>query len=150
MDAFLALTMLTLALITAAYGVTAALRARTEETSGRAEPVLANAVGRLRWAAGHLVIAFGGAVLIMLLSGLGLTLGYGADPGPILAACMVQLPAIWTLGALAVLLHGLAPRLAPASWAATPRRAAAPALPTTLIKRRPCSPRPVMAMRHSR
>jgi ABC-2 type transport system permease protein len=105
-------------MLAALYAVSAVLRLHSEETGGRAEPILANAVGRLRWATGHLTIAFGGAALIMLLSGLGLTLGYGADLGPILAATLVQLPAIWTLGALAVLLHGISPRLSPASWAA--------------------------------
>ncbi|MFJ9377643.1 ABC transporter permease [Streptomyces sp. NPDC101455] len=117
-NAFLATMVGMFGMLAALYAVSSVLRLHSEETGQRAEPILANAVGRLRWAAGHLVIAFGGAVLIMLLSGLGLTLGYGADPGPILAATLVQLPAIWTLGALAVLLHGLSPRLSPLSWAA--------------------------------
>ncbi|WP_405991863.1 ABC transporter permease [Streptomyces sp. NBC_00986] len=117
-NAFLATMVGMFGMLAALYAVSSVLRLHSEETGRRAEPILANAVGRLRWAAGHLVIAFGGAVLIMLLSGLGLTLGYGADLGPILAAGLVQLPAIWTLGALAVLLHGISPRLSPASWAA--------------------------------
>ncbi|MGX9887506.1 ABC transporter permease [Streptomyces sp. NPDC002276] len=117
-DAFLATMVGMFGMLAALYAVSSVLRLHSEETTGRAEPILANAVGRLRWAAGHLTIAFAGAALIMLLSGLGLTLGYGAEPGPILAATLVQLPAIWTLGALAVLLHGLSPRLSPLSWAA--------------------------------
>jgi ABC-2 type transport system permease protein len=116
-DAFLATMVGMFGMLAALYAVSSVLRLHSEETGQRAEPILANAVGRLRWAAGHLTIAFVGAVVIMLLSGLGLTLGYGAEPGPILAATLVQLPAIWTLGALAVLLHGISPRLAPASWA---------------------------------
>ncbi|SED90224.1 ABC-2 type transport system permease protein [Streptomyces sp. 3213] len=117
-DAFLATMVGMFGMLAALYAVSSVLRLHSEETTGRAEPILANAVGRLRWAAGHLTIAFAGAALIMLLSGLGLTLGYGAEPGPILAATLVQLPAVWTLGALAVLLHGLSPRLSPLSWAA--------------------------------
>ncbi|MFJ9631518.1 ABC transporter permease [Streptomyces sp. NPDC101175] len=117
-DAFLATMVGMFGMLAALYTVSSVLRLHGEETGGRAEPILANAVGRLRWAAGHLTIAFAGAAWIMLLSGLGLTLGYGAEPGPILTACLVQLPAVWTLGALAVLLHGLSPRLSPASWAA--------------------------------
>lgn len=115
-DAFLAAMTGILGLVAALYVVASVLRLHGEETSGRAEPVLANAVGRLRWAAGHLVIAFGGAALIMLLAGLGLAVGHGRDAGPILAGCLVQLPAVWTVGGLAVLLYGLAPRLAPAAW----------------------------------
>lgn len=73
-------------------------------------------MGRLRWAGGHLVIAFGGAVLILLLSGLGLALGYGQELGPVIGASLVQVPAVWVLGGLAVLLYGVSPRLAVGAW----------------------------------
>ncbi|MFJ4278525.1 ABC transporter permease [Streptomyces massasporeus] len=115
-DAFLASMVGMLGLIAALYIVASVLRLHGEETSGRAEPVLANAVGRVRWAVGHLVIAFGGAALIMLLAGLGFAVGYGKETGPILAACLVQLPAVWVIGGLAVLLHGVLPRAALAAW----------------------------------
>lgn len=115
-DAFLASMTGMLGLIAALYVVGSVLRLHGEETSGRAEPVLAAAVGRLRWAAGHLSVAFGGSALIMLLAGLGFAVGYGKDTGPILVACLVQLPAVWVVGGLAVLLYGVAPRSAPAAW----------------------------------
>ncbi|MFI6659942.1 ABC transporter permease [Streptomyces sp. NPDC050523] len=115
-DAFLASMVGMMGLIAALYVVGSVLRLNGEETSGRAEPVLANAVGRLRWAAGHLVIAFGGSVLIMLLTGLGFIVGYGKEAGAILGACLVQLPAIWVIGGLAVLLYGVLPRAATAAW----------------------------------
>ncbi|MFF5960329.1 ABC transporter permease [Streptomyces luteogriseus] len=115
-DAFLASMVGMLGLIAALYIVASVLRLHGEETSGRAEPVLANAVGRVRWAAGHLVIAFGGAALIMLLAGLGLAVGYGRETGPILGACLVQLPAVWVVGGVAALLHGVLPRAALAAW----------------------------------
>ena len=115
-DAFLASMIGMLGLVAALWIVASVLRLHGEETSGRAEPVLANAVGRLRWAAGHLVIAFGGAALIMLLAGLGFAVGYGRQTGPVLAACLVQLPAVWVVGGVAVLLHGILPRAAVAAW----------------------------------
>ncbi|MET8664897.1 ABC transporter permease [Streptomyces tendae] len=116
-DAFVSAMIGMLGLIAALYVVASVLRLGGEETSGRAEPVLAGAVGRLRWAAGHLVIAFGGAALIMLLAGLGFAAGYGQDVGAIMGACLVQLPAVWVIGGAAVLLHGLLPRAAVAGWA---------------------------------
>ncbi|MFH8445277.1 ABC transporter permease [Streptomyces sp. NPDC018026] len=116
-DAFVSAMVGMLGLIAALYVVASVLRLSGEETSGRAEPVLAGAVGRLRWAAGHLVIAFGGAALIMLLAGLGFAAGYRQDFGAILGACLVQLPAVWVIGGAAVLLHGLLPRAAVAAWA---------------------------------
>jgi ABC-2 type transport system permease protein len=115
-DAFLASMTGMLGLVAALYIVASVLRLHGEETSGRAEPLLANAVGRLRWAAGHLAVAFGGSVLIMLLAGAGLAAGYGKEVGPILGACVVQVAGVWVIGGLAVLLYGLAPRLAPAAW----------------------------------
>jgi ABC-2 type transport system permease protein len=96
--------------------VASVLRLHGEETSGRAEPVLATAVGRLRWAAGHLVIAFGGSALILLLAGLGLAAGHGGRTGPLLGACLVQIPAVWVVGGVAVLLYGVLPRGAAAAW----------------------------------
>lgn len=53
----------------------------------------------------------------MLLAGLGFSAGYGKEALPILAACLIQIPAIWLVGGLTVLLYGTAPRLAPAAWA---------------------------------
>lgn len=117
-EAFLATMVGLLGMVAALYVVASVLRLHGEETSQRAEPVLANAVGRLRWAAGHLVIAFGGAVLLMLVGGLGLALGYGKDLGPVLGACLVQVAAVWALGGLAVLLVGAFPRAAAAAWGA--------------------------------
>ncbi|WP_432167363.1 ABC transporter permease [Streptomyces sp. bgisy031] len=116
-DAFLATMVGMLGMVAALYVVSSVLRLGGEETSQRAEPVLAAAVGRLRWAAGHLVIAFGGAALIMVLGGLGLGIGYGKDFGPVLGACLTQLAAIWVIGGLAVLLFGVFPRAAVAAWA---------------------------------
>lgn len=115
-DSFLASMTGMLGLIAALYVVASVLRLHGEETSGRAEPLLANAVGRLRWASGHLALAFGGTVLIMLLTGLGFAVGYGKEAGPIMAACLVQVPAVWVVGGVAVLLHGFAPRAAQAAW----------------------------------
>ncbi|MFF4229058.1 ABC transporter permease [Streptomyces sp. NPDC001820] len=118
-DAFLAAMVGMLGMVAALYVVQAVLRLHSEETAQRAEPILANAVGRIRWAAGHLVIAFGGAALLMVLGGLGLAIGYGKEPGPILGACLVQLAGIWVFGGLATLLHGVFPKAAVAAWGAS-------------------------------
>ncbi|WP_338495358.1 ABC transporter permease [Streptomyces sp. SJL17-4] len=117
-DAFLATMVSLFGMVAALFAVGSVLRPHGEETSGRAEPLLANALGRLRWAAGHLLIAFGGSALILALSGLGLALAYGHDLGPILGASLAQLPAVWTLAGLAVLLWGAAPKAATAAWGA--------------------------------
>jgi ABC-2 type transport system permease protein len=115
-DAFLAAMVGMFGLVAAVYAVACVLRPHGEETSGRAEPVLANAVGRVRWAAGHLVIAYAGTVVILLLSGLGMAIGYGRELWPLLGAALVQVPAVWTLAGVVLLIYGLAPRAATAGW----------------------------------
>ncbi|MFF3954241.1 ABC transporter permease [Streptomyces sp. NPDC001890] len=115
-DAFLAAMVSVLGMVAALYIVASVLRLHGEETAGRAEPVLAGGVGRTGWAAGHLVIAFGGAALLMTAGGLGLAVGYGHELPAVLGASLVQLPAIWLLGGVTVLLYGAFPKAAVASW----------------------------------
>ncbi|MFI6002298.1 ABC transporter permease [Streptomyces sp. NPDC051366] len=116
-DAFLATMAGMLGMVAALYIVSAVLRLSGEESGQRAEPLLANAVGRLRWAGGHLAVAFGGSALILLLAGLGLGIGHGQGVGAAVGATLAQLPAVWVIGALAALLHGAAPKYAAAAWA---------------------------------
>ncbi|MFD7629032.1 ABC transporter permease [Streptomyces sp. NPDC059851] len=116
-DAFLATMAGMLGMVAALYIVSAVLRLTGEETGQRAEPLLAAPVGRLRWAGGHLAVAFGGSALILLLGGLGLGLGHGRDLAGAAGATLAQLPAVWVIGALAALLHGAAPKYAPGAWA---------------------------------
>lgn len=116
-DAFLAAMVGMFGLVAALYAVGSVLRMHGEETSQRAEPVLANAVGRTAWAAGHLAVAFGGTVLIMLLAGVGLALGHGGNLLAITGAALAQVPAVWTLAGVALLLYGAVPRAAAAGWA---------------------------------
>ncbi|MEV5598174.1 ABC transporter permease [Streptomyces sp. NPDC052496] len=123
-DAFVSALTGILGMVAALYATGAVLRLRGEETGDRAEPVLAGAVGRLRWATGHLAIAFAGTALVLLLGGLGLGLTYGLTAGdvggqlgPAVGAALAQTPAVWTLTGLAVLLVGALPKASAAAWA---------------------------------
>jgi ABC-2 type transport system permease protein len=109
----------------AIYAVQAALRLRGEESGERAEPVLAAAVGRIRWAWSHLVFAVVGPVVLLVLVGLTTGLVYGAHTGDmgkalgqLLGSALVQLPAVWVLTGIAVALFGLVPRWSAAAWGA--------------------------------
>jgi ABC-2 type transport system permease protein len=122
-NALLAAMMGFMGVAAAVYAIQAALRLRGEESSQRAEPVLAAGVGRIRWAWSHLVFAVAGPVVVLLLVGLTTGLVYGAHTGDmgkalsqLLGAALVQLPAVWVLAGIAVALYGLAPRLAAAAW----------------------------------
>jgi ABC-2 type transport system permease protein len=124
-DAYLALTVGLTALIAAAYGVSSAIRMRAEETSGRAEPVLATATSRFTWLAAHLSVALTGSALALLATGLGEGLTYGlatSDAGQVprmIGGALTYLPAVWLIIAIAVLAMGWLPRAAAATaWVA--------------------------------
>jgi ABC-2 type transport system permease protein len=122
-DSYLAGTMGLFGLIAASYAIQATLRLRAEEAGGRAEPVLATAVGRVRWVGSHLVFSLLGPAAALAAAGLAMGITHGLNTGDvgrelprILAAAMVQLPAVWVLASIAMLLFGLLPRIAAASW----------------------------------
>ncbi|MGW6279415.1 ABC transporter permease [Kribbella sp. NPDC055071] len=123
-DAFLATEMGVIGLLATAFGIQAALRLRSEETALRAEPLLATGVTRSQWLASHVVMALLGTGVLVLIAGLGSGVSSGASLGNMgrqiprmLAAAAVQLPAIWLVTALVVVLFGFAPRLVTGGWA---------------------------------
>jgi ABC-2 type transport system permease protein len=124
-DAFLAAIFGITGMVAAAYTIQATLRLRQEEAGGRAEALLGTPVGRLGWAASHLVFALLGTALLLAAAGAAGGVAYGAQVhdiggqfGRVLGAAMVQLPAAWVLAGLGVALIGLAPRLSAVTWAA--------------------------------
>jgi ABC-2 type transport system permease protein len=124
-DTYFSFVVGVIALLAAAYAIRAVLRLRAEEDSLRAEPVLATATPRPRWAWSHLVYGLLGPVVILALAGFLGGLTYGVIGGDIagqvprvLAAAMVQLPAVWVLTGIAMALYGLAPGLVGLSWGA--------------------------------
>ncbi|MGH3715627.1 MAG: ABC transporter permease [Micromonosporaceae bacterium] len=123
-DLFLAAEMGIMGVIVSAYGISAALRLRSEETDLRAEPLLATAVSRTRWAASHLTVALLGVTALATTVGLaagaahaGRT-GDAGQIGRVLAGALVQLPAAWLVTGIVVLLFGFAPRYVVGGWAA--------------------------------
>lgn len=117
-DAYLAAALGILGPVAAAYSISATGRLRTEETSHRAEPVLATAVSRLAWATSHFTFAVVGPVVILAAAGASAGLAGGGAVPRLVAAALVQLPAVWVLAAVTMALYGLLPRLTAASWAA--------------------------------
>jgi len=122
-NGYLSFTTLSLAIITAAYGITAALRARSEESSGRAEPILATRISRASWLSSHVLVAMVGSVLVLVAGGLGQGLAYAsavsdnAQIPRLIGVALVQAPAMAVIVGLAVLGFGLVPRLAAAlAW----------------------------------
>lgn len=124
-DTFLAAELGILALLASGHAVSAALRLRSKETDQRAEPVLATGVGRVRYAASHLLFALLGPAAAPLAAGTAAGLVHGALVGDVpgrlgvlVAGALVQLPAVCVLTGIALALFGLLPRLTVPAWAA--------------------------------
>jgi ABC-2 type transport system permease protein len=112
-DAYLAGTMTLFGLAAAGYAVQATVKLRAEEAAGRAEPLLATAVGRIGWALAHLTFAVLGSAFLLAVTGFATGAAFGASLVP---AALAQLPAVWVPAGLAALLVGLFPRFAAAAW----------------------------------
>lgn len=124
-DAYLAGIMGIFGIIAAGYAIQAALKLRAEESAGHAEQLLATRVSRWRWAGSHLFFTLLGPAAVLTVAGVAAGLTYGISAHDVsgqlprvLGAVLVQLPAVWVLGALTLALAGWVPRAAMASWAA--------------------------------
>ncbi len=133
-DAYLAAILSITGLAVAGYAIATVLRLRAEETEERADPVLATSAGRVSWGLSHVLIAFGGAIAILALIGLGAGLGLAARSGAgalgpgasaggeiarLVGASLAQAPAVGVLAGLAVALFGLTPATSvQVSWSA--------------------------------
>ena len=121
-DAYLAISLLLLSIGASGYAVASALRMRSEEATGHLEPVLAAAVSRHRWIGGNLLVTLLGTLALVVSGGLGLAVAFAVTTGRteeapgLVGASLAYLPAILVVAGAAVLLFGLAPRVATAVW----------------------------------
>jgi ABC-2 type transport system permease protein len=121
-ESFASMVMVIMAIIASVYVVMATLRPRAEENAGRAEPVLATALSRVRWLGSHLVVVLVGSVVMLLAAGLGIglsgasSMGDAAMLGKLVGASLAYLPALWVTAGVAVVLVGLVPRAAALAW----------------------------------
>jgi ABC-2 type transport system permease protein len=122
-DSFFNTSLLMMALITGGFTVASVLRLRGEETDGRAEVLLATAVGRSRWATSHLAIALVGSALIMVLAGFGMGVtfaivdGDAGQVGRLTGASVAFVPALWVVVGVTFAVFGLVPRFTAVAWA---------------------------------
>ncbi|UGY92728.1 ABC transporter permease [Streptomyces gobiensis] len=121
-ESFASMAMVVVAIVASIYVVMAALRPRAEESTGRAEPLLATALSRARWAGSHLAVAMTGGTVLLLLAGLGFGLTGAASVGDssllprLLGAAVAYAPALWVTAGVTVVLFGWLPRASAAAW----------------------------------
>jgi ABC-2 type transport system permease protein len=123
-DSFYASSLLILALIGTGFTIQSTLRARGEESAGRAAVVLATATSRASFGGSHVAVALAGSVLLLAAGGFGegvgvmLSTGDAGDLPRLVGASLARVPAMWVLGGIAVLLFGFAPRAVMLVWGA--------------------------------
>ena len=121
-DNYLAVSLLSMALLGTGFALQAVLRMRTEETAGRLEALLATGLARPRWVAAHAALAAGGTVLVLAALGAGTGIAdalaaHDLVRVPVLIGSAVALaPAVWVVAGVGLAIFGLAPRAVPAVW----------------------------------
>jgi ABC-2 type transport system permease protein len=111
-----------MAYLVGVYAILSVQHLRSEEISGRGEPVLATPVSRLAWLGSHLAVTALGVVVVLVVAGIGTGIGAAIVTGDashvweVTAAHLNQVPAVLVVLGLAALLFGLAPRLIALSW----------------------------------
>lgn len=119
---YIALMGIMMALTVAVFAVLAVQWVRSEEFEGRAEPVLATAVGRPAWLGSVLTVTAAGAAWLLLVAGVGTAAGAVVSTGDtslfgeVVFANVVHTPAVWFVLGVATLLYGLLPRAVPVVW----------------------------------
>jgi ABC-2 type transport system permease protein len=111
-----------MAFLASAYAILAVKSLRTEETSGRAEPVLATPVSRWAWLGSNLAVTAVAVVLIMAVTGFATGVGAALVTGDsghlwdLTLAHLNQVPAVWLVLGATALLYGVLPRALQATW----------------------------------
>ncbi len=120
LDAFLGTELRFMAVGAAAYGIASALRLRGEESSGRAEAVLATATSRPRWVASHVLVAALGSLWLLFVvgtcAGAAAASTSEAGIGAVLGAALATWPAVLVCVGLALALFGVLPRVSLLAW----------------------------------
>jgi ABC-2 type transport system permease protein len=121
-DGFLGLLVMVMAFMSTGFAVQSAMRVRSEESEGRAEPLLSTALSRQRWLGSYLIVALLGSALILLAGAgaVGLVAAIDqADPGLLygtLGAGLAYVPAIWLVVGLVAVLFGMLPKALAVPW----------------------------------
>lgn len=113
-----------LAFMAMIFGLAVALQAawrlgaaRAEEEAGRLEAILARPVTRVRWLAGHVVLALAGSILLILVGGSALWLGAAAAGSSgigwwdAMSSTLNMVPIAVLTSGIAIAAFGLIPRL---------------------------------------
>lgn len=107
-DALVAAVLSIVAIVVTCFAISVIGHAASDEAGGRTEAVLATATSRSQWFGATSLVAFAGALWLLLATGAFLWLGYGlvgappgSHPGRIVGAALSWAPAVWLVAAVA-------------------------------------------------
>lgn len=122
-DVYLSTELQFMAIGAAAYGISAALRLRSEEVDLHTEQLLATSVTRRSLLASHSMVALLGSAALMLLVGFTAALSYGATGYGVGAAlshlmpsALATIPPVWVCVGLALAIFGSMPKVVYLAW----------------------------------
>lgn len=121
-DGYLSMITLLIVLVAGIMAILGVQAVRSEETTGRAEPVLATAASRVAWVGGHLVVLAAGLVGLLLVAGFttgvgaAIAVGDGDYVWRMIAAHLAYAPSLLVVLGVAALLFGFLPRALGATW----------------------------------
>lgn len=119
-DVLVAAILSVVAVVIGYFAATVVSHAGRDEDQGRAELVLSTTVSRARWFGATVTVALLGSAWLLLVTGVGLWIGYAVAGGPgignLLVAALAWAPATWVVGALSALCLAIRPSWAVAAW----------------------------------
>lgn len=119
-DTLLGAVVSVLAIVISCFAIAVVGHGGSDEHDGRTEQVLATATSRARAFLATLVVGVAGATWLLLVAGVALAVGVGANTeqsfGRLVASALAQGPAVWTVAALAVLCFAWRSQWAPLGW----------------------------------
>lgn len=119
---FLSFIMSIMTLISSIPVIMTVLKLKSEEHNHRTENLYSRAVSRNSVLGSYIILAIMESIILQILFALGLWIASVATAGDILSftttmkSAIIYLPAIWVMVGLAVLLHGLVPKLTSFIW----------------------------------
>jgi ABC-2 type transport system permease protein len=122
LDGYLGLMTVFLAVIAGIMMVLGVQAVRSEETEGRAEPVLATGTSRWAWFGGYLAVMSAGLVGLLLVTGLAtgagaaVAVGDGSYIPDMALAFLAHAPGVLVMLGIAALLFGVFPRAIGLAW----------------------------------
>ncbi|MET0837504.1 MAG: ABC transporter permease [Marmoricola sp.] len=120
-DTLIAAELSIAAVIISCFGIAVVGHGSADEHDGRTEQVLATATSRTQAFVATLLVSLLGATWLLLVTGVGVALGYGGASGSLVVdelvpAALAQAPAVWLVTALTVAAYAVRSRGAVLGW----------------------------------